>query len=85
MIHNFELFKVLFFNIHGVPPPSSKKMATHEELESVRWRIHLSPIITGLSKLDQSEGDCIAIGHCFKEQLNCKQYKGFIVPSFNVI
>ena len=27
-------------------------------------------------------GHCVAIGHCFKEQLNCKHYKGFIVPHF---
>lgn len=54
-IRNFVLFKVLVSNIGGFFP-SSKNMATHEELESVRWRIHLSHIITGLSKLDQSEG-----------------------------
>lgn len=50
----WDLLKVLFSNI-GVFFSSSKNMATHEELESVRWRIHLSHIITGLSKLDQSE------------------------------
>lgn len=58
---NYPWFTILsclkfYFSICMGFFPSSKKMATHEELESVRWRIHLSRIITGLSKLDQSEG-----------------------------
>lgn len=30
-------------------------MATHEGLEPTGWRIHLSHVITRLSRLDQSE------------------------------